>query len=349
MHKIGRREFMAHAAGAFVGLGTARLWAWRFPAPPIAPQRSWPKVVVSAGTNDDSPAALLKAAIDELGGIGRFVRPGHTVAIKPNAAWAYPPGTASSTDPGLLGALILMVREAGARRIIVTDHCAIDPGTEACLSVSGIGEVVDRLFVEKVFPDRAFAPKEVFTTIDLPMGRAFQRIGVIRAAAAADVRINLAVAKSHVGTRCTMCLKNMMGFLESPSRLHDSLEQGIADINSPSRIQAQLHILEAIRVRLPIGRSRAGGTETETTHPEKIKRLNQIVAGTDPVLIDGFGSLNYFSIKPRELAFIKKASDDKLGEHDAAAALLEGRLRVVLPIRAQLKGPSSKNQETRGC
>jgi len=333
MHRIRRREFLAQAAGAIAGLGTARIWAWPFPAVPIAPQESWPKVVVSHGTNDDSPAALLKAAIDGLGGIGRFVRSGQVVAIKPNATWAYPPGTASSTDPELLRALVLMVQEAGARRIIVMDHCTLDPGTEACLRVNGIGEVVDRLYVDKIFPDRRFASKDLFTTIELPQGRAFQEIGVIRAAAAADVRINLAVAKSHLAIRCTMCLKNMMGFLESPSRLHDSLDQGIADINSPSRIQAQLHILEAIRVRLPIGRRQAGGNETEITHPEKIKRLNQIVAGTDPVLIDGFGSFNYFSSRPQELAFLKKASDANLGELDPAAALREGRLRVVLPVR----------------
>jgi len=333
MRRIRRREFLTQAAGALAGLGTARIWAWPFPAAPVAPQESWPKVVVSHGTNDDSPHALLKAAIDGLGGIGRFVRSGQVVAIKPNATWAYPPGTASSTDPELLRALILMVREAGARRIIVMDHCTLDPGTEACLRVNGIGEVVDQLNVEKIFPDRRFASKDLFTTIMLPLGRAFQEIGVIRASAAADVRINLAVAKSHIAIRCTMCLKNMMGFLESPSRLHDSLEQGIADINSPSRIQAQLHILEAIRIRLPIGRRQAGGNETEITHPEKIKRLNQIVAGTDPVLIDAFGSFNYFSVNPRELAFLKKASDANLGELDTAAALREGRLRVVLPVR----------------
>ncbi|MBM3295213.1 MAG: DUF362 domain-containing protein, partial [Candidatus Aminicenantes bacterium] len=262
------------------------------------------------------------------GGIGRFVRPGQVVAIKPNATWAYPPGTASSTDPELLRAMILMVREAGAGRIVVLDHCTLDPGAEACLRVSGLGPVLDQLAVETVFPDRNLAPKEVYLTVSFPEGRAFKRLGVIRAAAAADVRINMAVAKTHLVTRCTMCLKHMMGFLAAPAGLHADLDRGIADLNTASPIQAQLHILEAIRVRLPVGRKQAGGNETEFSHPQKIKRRNEIVAGTDPVLVDSYGAAAYFAFKPQELPFITRAFDAGLGRMDAALAAREGRLRT---------------------
>jgi len=55
-----------------------------------------------------------------------------------NATWAYPPHTASSTDPDLLRALIQMVADAGAKRIIVMDHCAIDPGTEESCGYPGL-------------------------------------------------------------------------------------------------------------------------------------------------------------------------------------------------------------------
>ena len=345
--RIGRREFLARTAGAILGSGLPGVFPKIVRARLATPQDAPPSVIVASGTNDDSPASLLKAALDGLGGIERFVRPGHVVAIKPNATWAYPPGTASSTDPELLRALILMVREAGARRIIVMDHCSIDPGAEACLRVSGIGPVLDQLSVETVFPDRHFASKGVYTDIGLPQGQVFPRIGVIRAATAADLRINMAVAKSHLVTRCTMCLKNMMGFLEVPSALHVDLNRGIAEINSPSAIQAQLHILEAIRVRLPGVRHQAGGAETETTHPEKIKRLNQVVAGTDPVLIDSYGSLRYFAVEPRELPFITRAFDARLGEMDPDLAAILGRLRLVgveRPAREEARGWTGRSR-----
>jgi uncharacterized protein (DUF362 family) len=326
---FGRREFLRRTAGAFAALGAGRVLGKPLSSPLLDLPDSWPSAAVAAGTDADSPAALLKTALDGLGGIGRFVKPGHVVAIKPNATWAYPPGTASSTDPELLQAVIVMVREAGARRVIVMDHCTLDPGTEACLRVSGIGPVLDKLSVETVFPDRNLSSKEIYRTIALPEGQAFSKLGVIRASVAADVRINMAVAKSHLVTRVTMCLKNMMGFLEAPAGLHADLDRGIADINTTSPIQAQLHILEAIRVRLPVGRKQAGGNETEFSHPDKIKRLNEIVAGTDPVLIDGYGAVHYFGLKPRELPFITRAFDAGLGEMDAESAAREGRLRTL--------------------
>jgi len=326
MHMITRREFL-RATGAAAGYELSR----HLISPsvlPIAQAEPLPSVVVSRGTNADSAATILKTAIEGLGGISRFVKPGQVVAIKPNATWAYPPNTASSTDPELLRALIQMVRDAGARRIILMDHCSIDPGTAECLRESGIGEVLDQMRVEKVFPDRYLSPKELFTTIELPKGKSFKKIGVIKAAVEADVRINMGVAKCHLVTKLTMCLKHMMGFLEVPAGLHADLEQGIADINSASQVQAQLHILEAIRVRLPIGASRqAGGYETDISHPNKVKRLNQIVAGIDPVLIDAYGCINYFSVKPQELTHVKLAYEDGLGEIDVDKAVANGQLR----------------------
>jgi uncharacterized protein (DUF362 family) len=326
---LTRRQFLHTAAGVAAALELSRCVDWPFELIPTAHAVGWPTVSVAQGTNEDSAAAILKTALDGLGGIERFVKPGQTVAIKPNATWAYPPFTASSTDPDLLRALILIVRQAGAKRIIVMDHCSIDPGTAECLRESGIGQVVDELRVDKVFPDRYLSPKELYTQIELPKGKAFQKLGVIKAAVEADVRINMALAKSHVVTKLTMTLKHMMGFLELPNQLHTQLEQGIADLSSPSPVQAQLHILEAIRVRLPVGATRqAGGNETDITHPDKIKRLNQVVAGTDPVLMDAYGCVNYFSIKPQELTHVKRAWESGLGEIDVDKATQEERLRV---------------------
>ena len=157
----------------------------------------------------------------------------------------------------------------------------------------------------------------------------FRKLTVLKAAVEADVRINMAVAKCHLVTKYTLCLKHMMGFMQQPNALHVQLEQGIADLNTPSPIQAHLHILEAIRVRLPEGAARqAGGDDNEITNPRRVKRLNQIVVGTDPALIDAYGCINYFAIKPQELTHVKFAAESGVGEIDVAKATAEGRLRV---------------------
>ncbi len=347
MSRLKRRTFLQNAIVAVVSHELGCDLARPSEANLAARAEISPSVIASKGTDADFPEAILKTAFDGLGGLERFIKPDQTVAIKPNATWAYPPLTASSTDPRLLAALILMVKNAGAGRIIVMDHCSLDPGAADCLRMNGIGSTVDDLGVEKIFPDRNLSPKSLFCPIDLPQGKAFQRLGVIKAAVEADVRINMAVAKSHVATRLTMCLKHMMGFLEMPSALHAQLEQGIADINTPSPVQAHLHILEAIRVRLPTRpRLQAGGPETEITHPEKIKRMNQVIVGVDPVLIDAYGCLNFFSFKPEEVAHLHHAYESGLGEMDVDKALAEGRLRIISTGQTHFRS-ASKMTETR--
>ncbi len=330
MRKVTRRQFLVHTAGATAVCELGRRLRLGSPATAFAAADEWPAVAVAKGTNNDSAAEILRTALDGIGGIGRFVKPGQTVAIKPNATWAYPPGTASSTDPDLLRALILMVREAGAKRIIVMDRSTLWTTAEA-LQVSGIGKVVDEAGVEKVFPEGYLAPAQICTTVELPKAKVpdFQKMPVLKAAVEADVRINMAVAKSHLVTKYTLCLKHMMGFLQQPNALHVQLEQGIADLNTASPIQAHLHILEAIRVRLPVGAARqAGGDDNEITNPRRVKRHNEIVVGTDPVLIDAYGCINYFSIKPQELTHVKFAAESGVGEIDVEKATAEGRLRT---------------------
>ena len=326
MRKITRREFLIRSASLTAACEASRYLAWARSASADA----WPAVAVAKGRNTDSAADILKTALDGIGGIGRFVKPGQTVAIKPNATWAYPPGTASSTEPDVLAALILLVREAGAKRIIVMDRSTLWATAEA-LQVSGLGKVVDGLAVEKLFPEGYLAPAHLCTAVDFPNAKVadFRRIPILKAAVESDVRINMAVAKSHLVTKFTMCLKHMMGFMQQPNALHVNLEQGIADLNTESAVQAHLHILEAIRVRLPVGAARqAGGDDNEITNPRRVKRFNQILAGTDPVLIDAYGCINYFAVKPQELAHVKFAAAAGVGEMDVEKATTAGRLRI---------------------
>lgn len=326
MRRFTRREFLNAAGRGLIATQLLKV----LPADPTpAYGQSFPLAVAAEGSNEDTVEAILKTALAGIGGIERFVQPGMTVVIKPNATWAYPPHTGSSSDPDLLRALIKMVKNAKADRIIIMDHCAIDPGTAEALRVSGIGSLVKEEGVEGIFPDRTNAPLSTYQTVDFPNGKAFKRMGVIKAAYEADVRINLALAKTHNVTKMSMSLKHMMGFLQSPSSLHSKLEQGISDLSAQSPIQAHLHILEALRVRLPYGSYRVcAGPETDITNPKVVRRYNQIIAGTDPVLIDSYSCIQFFDMQPEELPYIVNAFEAGVGEMNVQAALQEGRLKV---------------------
>lgn len=327
---ISRRQFLKGSL-SFAGVVSIGRMVDLSPLPgSYQAAENLPQAVVSQGLDQHTPAEILKTAIDALGGIGRFVKPGQVVAIKPNATWAFAPHTASSTDPDVLRALIELVKKAGASKIIVMDHCSIEPGAARALKANLMGTIVEETGVEGLFPDRYLAPKETYTTIELPEGHSFKKIGVIKAAVDADVRINMGLAKSHSVTRVTLALKHMMGFLESASGLHAYLHKGIADINTKSQIQADLHILEALRIRTAYGDYvTCAGPETDETHPFMIFRKNQIIAGVDPVLVDAYACSTFYSIKPKELAHLKNAADWGIGDLDFEAAKASGKFRLV--------------------
>jgi hypothetical protein len=111
MTLVSRRGFSKGLAASIMAVyGTAYLprhvWA------EAAAALGFPSVAVVSGTNADGAEAYLRTALEGLGGMGRFVKAGQSVAIKVNVTWDAPPNTASNTDPELLRAMIKLVREA---------------------------------------------------------------------------------------------------------------------------------------------------------------------------------------------------------------------------------------------
>ncbi len=146
---LSRRDFLISCTRAAMGV----FYPWLRPlSASAAAKQEFPSVSVAEGTNQDTADQIVQTALTGLGGIERFVKPGQTVAIKPNATWAYPPKTASSTDPDFLTAVIQAVQNAGAGRIIVMDHCSIEPGAGESVPISGIGQVVKKNGGREYFP-----------------------------------------------------------------------------------------------------------------------------------------------------------------------------------------------------
>ncbi len=53
----------------------------------------------------ESPAAITRKAVDELGGIKQFVRKGDVVVVKPNIGWDRVPEMAANTNPQVVATL----------------------------------------------------------------------------------------------------------------------------------------------------------------------------------------------------------------------------------------------------
>src|SRR3954468_20264978 len=88
--------------------------------------------------------ALVREALDLLGGMRHFVKAGDTVLIKPNQTVYYSAEEGCTTDPLVVEALIQLAREAGARRIQVAESSGELLSSIECMRVTGMAAVAEK-------------------------------------------------------------------------------------------------------------------------------------------------------------------------------------------------------------
>src|SRR4030067_2183538 len=91
MSPLTRREVLKLI---LAGAGAA-LVPWPRPGTVVAQTASLPDVVVSKGA---SPVAITEAAVQALGGMGRFISRGDVVLVKPNIGWDRSPAPAATPN-----------------------------------------------------------------------------------------------------------------------------------------------------------------------------------------------------------------------------------------------------------
>ena len=273
------------------------------PEPIITQARSRPDMVVAGG---GSPEQLVRKALEPLGGIESFVKPGDKVVLKPNIAWYRTPQQAANTNPDVVAAVVSLCVGAGAKSVTVVEHTR-DPW-KMSFNASGIEKAV------KGAGGRIYAAtrEDMYTEIAVPQGKAIEWELVVTDILEADVFINLPVAKVHDGAGAVVGMKNLMGTIWQPRRYHSNvngLHQCIADLNTV--LKADLIIADCYRVLLTEG----------PKGPGKVGNPGKVVAGTDPVAVDSY-CLRFLNLKPGDVPYLKLAHETGLGEIDTS------RLRV---------------------
>jgi len=256
---------------------------------------------VSSVQGPDYYADTMKA-VELLGGMGRFVKPGSTVGLLANVgSWLRIPGTYTRTDVVL--ATAQMAADAGAKRIVFLLKVAPDLWSRSPLSAqhaaltSSIGETAG-----------------TYVTREIPQGRAIKKADMIQELFECDVVINLPIFKHHGGTMMTGCLKNVMGacsrstnqFFHSGSTKPGAKEdlgflaQAIADANLVRK--ADLCVVDATEYLISNG----------PAGPGEMRKENRVLAGTDPVLIDCFGA-TLLGQNPADIRTIRAAAAHGIG------------------------------------
>ncbi len=269
----GRRKFLSKAARAAAGAALLGAQAWV--------RAAAPDVCVARG---GLVAQRLWAAIDALGGMSAFVAPGSRVLIKVNAAFSEPPETGGTVTPQVARALVQFVKGAGARSIVVLDHCCSNRGlfgTNADptgITQATAGERV-RLF------DPQNDPKNY---VSHPVsGAPMRAIEVCRELFRADCVISLARLKNHPVYGYTLTLKNMMGVTRNMYQFHRSFPEAIAALGVLVQPRVDLCIIDG--THRVTGWS-AGGRG-------KLEPLGAIVAGRNLVSTDA-AALTFYDVDP---------------------------------------------------
>ncbi len=252
-----------------------------------------PEMAVIQG---DDPARLARRAIQELGGIRRFISRGDVVVIKPNAAWDRTAEQAANTNPLVVAEVCRLCLEAGARRVIVTDVSINDP--RSCFARSGIAAAARAAGAEVVLPE-----DRLFREVDL-RGQVLNSWPVLEPFLSADKMINIPIAKHHSLTGATLGMKNWYGILGGPrQRLHQHIHESLVDLADFMR--PTLTIIDAFRVLL---RNGPGGGNLADVALKKT-----LIAGTDPVVLDAYAAKAYWDLDWNTLLYLHLASERKLG------------------------------------
>ena len=156
----------------------------------------------------DTVYAALKQAVQASGDLDVA---GKTVLLKPNIVFDAPPEKAACTHPEFLTAAIRLVREMGARRILVGDSPGLQtPGFSA--KVCGLGEAARQSNAEWV----DFTQSKV--EIACLEGKVVKKFTVTRAVEEADCIINLPKLKTHQLMYFTGAMKNLFGLIPSVAK-----------------------------------------------------------------------------------------------------------------------------------
>jgi uncharacterized protein (DUF362 family) len=248
-------------------------------------------------------------AIELLGGMGDFVPRGGSVLIKPNIGWDRRVEQAATTHPEVVRALVQVSLEAGASKVIILDRTCND--ARRCYRTSGMFDMVNGISNRSV--NLEYVKNNRFRIIDIPKGIDIRQWPVYEEALAADVIINVPIAKHHSISRLTLGMKNLMGLLGGNRGVfHRGIGQKLADVTSA--ITPRLTVLDATRILVRNGPT--GG------RLEDVRILNRVAASADPVAIDAYGS-TLFGMSPRDLPSIVAGHRMGLGEMDL------GRIRIV--------------------
>ncbi len=282
--------------------------------PTSRPATDTPQPVTTTTTPDlvvarsGEPEEMVRRAIAALGGMERFVPAGSNVIVKPNICVAYHTYEyAATTNPWVVGALVKLCLEAGARSVRVMDF-PFGGTAEEAYEISGIAEQVKAAGGEMVTMSNM-----KFVSMELPQAKSLKKSGVYDDALKTDVLIDVPIAKHHSLARLTLGMKNLMGVIRDRETIHAAMGARLTDL--ARQIHPAVTIVDAVRILVAHGPTGGSLNDVRTT--------NTIIASHDLVAADAYAAAKLFELQPAEVGYVKACAEMGLGTLDLSGLKVE--------------------------
>ncbi|MCR4403363.1 MAG: DUF362 domain-containing protein [Firmicutes bacterium] len=242
----------------------------------------------------DDVSQAVGSVIDLLGGAKAFLPSEGFVLVKPNMLSPYPPDRAVTTHPAVVGAVLNVLKRAGAS-VVVGDspgHGSVSDVAAKC----GIAAVCHEAGVDLVSLGEGVARKH-------PAGRVCKEFVLGRPVADVSAIINVAKMKTHGFTTFTGAVKNLFGCIAGKEKLrmhlryNDPRTFSLVLLDLVDLVKPSLSILDAV-----VAMDGNGPSHGRTRH------IGAILASEDPVALDVV-SLRLAGVDPMRVPYLRAARE----------------------------------------
>jgi len=247
-----------------------------------------------------SPGTMLEHGMAAMGGIKTIVKKNQTVVIKPNIGWDATPERAADTNPELVGRLVKLCMDAGAKDVYVFDNTC--DNWNKCYKSSGIEKAVKDAG-GKIAPGNS---ESNYHEVEIKQGKRLKTAKVHELILESAVFINLPILKNHGSTRLSIGMKNMMGVVWDRKFWHrNDLHQCIADFATFRK--PDLTIIDAYAVMKQNG--------PRGVSLDDVTVMKSLLISKDVVTADA-AATKLFGMEPEDISYINLADEMKVGRKD---------------------------------
>jgi uncharacterized protein (DUF362 family) len=258
----------------------------------------------------ERPAEMLRAALDGVGGLAHYIKPGDIVLVKPNVAFDRSPNLGATSNPELLKVLIQMLLvDCRAQEVRVADNPIESPAD--CFAKSQIQGATIEAGGRVYLPD-----SNAFRMLHTPGAKLIENWWFFhRPFTNVDKVIGLSPVKDHNLCSASMGMKNWYGLLGGTrNQFHQDIHEIVSDLSV--MMKPTLTILDGMHVLMQNGPT--GGD------PSNVKKGDAVLASLDPVACDAW-AFEHLLERGREYpTYLYKAEEKGSGHLD-----WNGRIREI--------------------